>query len=558
MQHATYAIETPELPRLAERLRPLIERVARVRASVHTKLRTGFLVGTLLLLAMAGLSVAVLAHMEERVRELDQAQQRVDLLRDMQYLVTAQSHYRAMALLTHDESNLASLSQAKAQFLSDLEVVDRDSPSTQRGLLARVRTANERFAASGQRVLELENQGADEQAMQLHLQEEHPISHEIEGAMTGLLQAAMQDASQARATLESDEHLLMMLVIGFSLASLVTAQVLGFVLSWSFLLPLRSIRHGLGRLAAGRFEEQVQLTNRDEFGELGRDLDATRRELAQLYGELEDLNAQLRGTNSDLLSQLQAQVIELARSRGLIAEAEERLRREIAEVLHSRVQNRLLMVWYRLEECQELVQRDPAAAEREIGDIRDLVDQIREQDVRELSHRLHPSIIRAGLIPALETLVEDFPRPEAHLHTDRRVEEVDNPSHGGLPESIRLTAYRVVEEALANVARHASADRADVALSLVDGSLRVEVRDNGIGFDTRAMRTGLGLGAIAARVERVGGTWSIDSSQGTGTRLTVRLPLSVDQPQNGFHAQAAFSQEGGAKFAGRPAVGPVV
>jgi signal transduction histidine kinase len=558
MQHATHVIETPELPRLAERLRPLIERVARVPASVHAKLRTGFLVGALLLLAMAGLSVTVLNHMSERVEELNQAQQRVDLLRQMQYLVTAQSHYRAMALLTHDESNLVSIADAKSQFLADLDQVERDSPPSERGLLGRVRSANERFAASSQRVLELERQGADAEAMQLHLGEEHPISHEIEGAMQGLLQAAMQEATQARAVRDSDQRLLTWLVVGFCLASLATALLLGFVLSWSFLLPLRTIRYGLGRLAGGRFEQPVHVTNRDEFGDLGRDLDATRLELAQLYGTLEDLNAQLRGTNTQLLSQLQAQVVELARSRSLIAEAEERLRREIAEVLHSRVQNRLLLVWYRLEECQELVQRDPAAAERAIGELRQLVDQIREQDVRELSHRLHPSIIRAGLLPALETLVEDVPRPPVHLQADPSVEDLDNPTHAGLPESIRLTAYRVVEEALANVVRHANASRVDVEVGVADARLRVDVRDDGVGFDTRTHRPGLGLGAIAARVERVGGRWSIESSEGSGTRLSVWLPSSVDQVQNGFDAQAALGQEGGAKLAGRPAVGPVV
>src|SRR5207248_447774 len=125
-----------------------------------------------------------------------------------------------------------------------------------------------------------------------------------------------------------------------------------------------------------------------EFGDLGRNLDATRRELAQLYGELETLNAQLRGTNTELLAQLQAQVIELARSRGMITEAEERLRRNIAEVLHSRVQNRLLMVWYRLEDMARLIDDDPAAARAGLDEIRTQVDEIREHDVRELSHRL--------------------------------------------------------------------------------------------------------------------------------------------------------------------------
>jgi signal transduction histidine kinase len=260
----------------------------------------------------------------------------------------------------------------------------------------------------------------------------------------------------------------------------------------------------------------------------------------------------------ELLGQLQEQVIELARSRGLITEAEERLRREIAEVLHSRVQNRLLMVWYRLEECQDLLERNPAEAERLIGQIREQVDEIREHDVRELSHRLHPSIIRAGIAAALDTLVEELPHLPVRLSIDPAVEALDQSIDDPLPDAVRLTAYRVVEEALANVARHAGASRVDVTVGLDDGYLVVEVRDDGRGFDTAASRTGLGLGSIAARVDRIGGAWTVTSRVGEGTLLAVRLPRSVDELQNGFDAEVPLRQERNAETHGGRAVTPIV
>ena len=298
--------------------------------------------------------------------------------------------------------------------------------------------------------------------------------------------------------------------------------------SWSFLLPLHRVQRGLARIATGRFDEHVDLSNQDEFGELGRNLNATRLELADMYGQLEGLNLRLRGTNTELLAQLQAQVEELARSRGMITEAEERLRRELAEVLHSRVQNRLLMVWYRLEECQELLERDPVAAARLVAEVRDQLDEIREKDVRELSHRLHPSIIRAGLLPALETLAEEMPRLQVAIVPDAAVEALDHSSHNGISETVRLTAYRVVEEALGNVAKHAQTTRVEVALHVVDGNLAIGVRDEGRGFDPQTLRAGLGLGSIAARVERMRGQWTIKSAVGQGTDLTILLPCSVE------------------------------
>jgi signal transduction histidine kinase len=235
--------------------------------------------------------------------------------------------------------------------------------------------------------------------------------------------------------------------------------------------------------------------------------------------------------------------VELARSRGLITQAEERLRRELAEVLHSRVQNRLLMVWYRIGEVEELLPTDAAAGARLLSEIRDQVDQIREQDVRELSHRLHPSIIRAGLLPALETLAEEMPSLSISIQADAEVEALDHSAQNGIPEEVRLTAYRVVEEALGNIVKHAAASRVDVILKLSSHGLTIDARDNGRGFDQHAARPGLGLGSIAARVGRVGGEWAISSGRGVGTCLSVVLPYSFEQVQDSLSAQATFWQE---------------
>ena len=90
----------PRLPRFTGWLRPLVDAAARIKASVHLKLLSGFLVGALLLVAMAVLSLVVIGRMNERVRDLDRLQEKASRAQQMLYAVTAQSHYRAMALLT--------------------------------------------------------------------------------------------------------------------------------------------------------------------------------------------------------------------------------------------------------------------------------------------------------------------------------------------------------------------------------------------------------------------------------------------------------------------------
>ena len=541
------APSNPELPRIAVRLQPLIEAVASVRASVHAKLLTGFLCVAALLLVLAGVSLLVQRHMADRVNELDLAQQRLDHLRQMQYLITSQSHFRTMALLTHDNANNDLIDQAKAEFLTHLEAIEQIAPADEHGALARMREANQRFSGSSERVLALYHSHQDVEALDLHLGEEHPISHEIEKPIALLLNQAEHQMELSQAVYASDQQLLTGLLGGFSLLSLVAAALLGFIFSWSFLLPLRRVGRALAGIAAGHFHERVELANRDEFGVLADNLNATSEQLARIYGQLESLNAQLRGTNTELLAQLQAQVEELARSRGLITEAEERVRRELAEALHSRVQSRLLILWYRLEELlkDDLLHCDPDAACAVLTDLREQIDDIREQDVRRLSHRLHPSVIRMGLTPALEVLAEEMAPLDVRIDVDPQFAALDHLSGEGVPEVVRLTAYRVVEEALANVVKHAGATHVVITLQLAAGGLDITICDDGRGLQT-PVQAGLGLGSIAAHVGRVAGSWSISGAPAQGTCLKALLPCSVQQLQDSLSAQAALWHERGA------------
>jgi CHASE3 domain sensor protein len=135
-----------EFPRWATRLRPFVDAMASLPGGVHGKLRAGFLATACLLVAVALLSVAILGVMAQQVSELARLQQNLDRTRQMEYLVVAQSHYRAMALLTHDATNLTRLADAKAAFLVHLEAIEQLTSPDMRGILVRVRQANDRFA----------------------------------------------------------------------------------------------------------------------------------------------------------------------------------------------------------------------------------------------------------------------------------------------------------------------------------------------------------------------------------------------------------------------------
>lgn len=291
-----------KLPRLTGVLGPLVDAVARIRASVHTKLLVGFLVVGLLLIGMGSLSVVVIERMTTRVDELKQLESKIALAAQMKFDVTAQSHYRAMALLTKDDlqpnpvhpTNNDKIGLAKQDFANDLDQIERLSSPSDAAFFAKLRSDNDTLTSDSAQVLVLYKAGQYDKALQLHLQQEHPDSHVLEMDMQQLNQGLLQQWLAARSAYDSDRQLLTAIVGVFSVVSVALALLLGFILSWSLIRPVRKIDTALARIAAGDFHRRVQVPNRDEFGTLTRNLNATSAQLATVYAELNDLNLNLQ------------------------------------------------------------------------------------------------------------------------------------------------------------------------------------------------------------------------------------------------------------------------
>jgi class 3 adenylate cyclase/CHASE3 domain sensor protein len=292
-------------PRIGAPLQPLVDLVAFIKASVHSKLLAGFLVSALLLLGMAVLSLIVIHWMSQQVATISRLQEKIDRARQMEYLVTVQSHYRAMALLTSDDSNNDKIAAAKKDFTAHLDAVQAMSPSDEKEFFDRVREANDRFAASSAKVLGFYQAGNTAEAISAHLSEEHPVSHELEAAMRELERGALKEISDATLGFQSHRRLLTTIVTIFSAVSLATALLLGFVLSWAFVRPVRRIDHVLAAITAGNFDQRVEVSNRDEFGTLGKNLNLMTSELARLYAELKTLNTNLQETVAEQVGQIE-------------------------------------------------------------------------------------------------------------------------------------------------------------------------------------------------------------------------------------------------------------
>jgi signal transduction histidine kinase len=172
----------------------------------------------------------------------------------------------------------------------------------------------------------------------------------------------------------------------------------------------------------------------------------------------------------------------------------------------------------------DLARKLPAERGSDVQHVRGILDEA-EQRLRNLSHELRPPILDdLGLVPALEFLADSVSKRWS-------VPVIVRASmNGDLPGTIETTLYRIAQEALTNVAKHAHATEARVHLRRTAHKVVCSVRDNGVGLGargtiSRSHRRGLGLVTIKERVASLGGTFRLDPNRGRGTTLTVELPL---------------------------------
>jgi signal transduction histidine kinase len=148
------------------------------------------------------------------------------------------------------------------------------------------------------------------------------------------------------------------------------------------------------------------------------------------------------------------------------------------------------------------------------------------EDVHALSYQLHPSVLEdLGLVAALKAEGEHFTRRES-IPVEVKVREIPEP----VPRSAALCLFRVAQEALRNVARHARARTVEVSLHGLEGGLQLAVRDDGCGFDPAAQRDrpSLGLASMRERVHLLDGELDIDSAPGHGTTILAWVPLNKE------------------------------
>ena len=286
---------------------------------------------------------------------------------------------------------------------------------------------------------------------------------------------------------------------------------------------LRALTEGTQRVSRGDFSQPVAVGGGDEFGVLARDFNGMMDSLRAARDQVARLHAEALRMREERIALLQE---------GLTREvkAQERERQRVARELHDQAGQALTALQLglsRVEQCaassetQEMAASLRAMAVDTMGIVRSLALDLRPAALDEL-----------GLVSGLRDYIKNFSERvglpikfEAHAILD------------GLPDETKITLFRIVQEALTNVAKHAGASRAWVALRNEEEEFRLLVADNGRGFDAhgvlrRSDQQSLGLLGIQERCRLLGGRLEIVSLLGDGSRLRVTIPLAA--PASGW------------------------
>jgi PAS domain S-box-containing protein len=213
-----------------------------------------------------------------------------------------------------------------------------------------------------------------------------------------------------------------------------------------------------------------------------------------------------------------------------LVNAQEEERERIALDIHDESIQVMTAISMRLEVLERRI-TDPAVAES----ARQLQDSVRRcvASLRELIFEVHPHALEQyGLVPALRQLLDKASREIGMTY------EFEDNLKGEPPSDLRLVLYRICQESLTNILKHARASRVDMRLVEEEGGIRGTIGDDGVGFfpDEEASQPSaghLGLAAMRARAETAGGWWKVDSTPGQGTKINFWVPISLDRASIG-------------------------
>lgn len=286
----------------------------------------------------------------------------------------------------------------------------------------------------------------------------------------------------------------------------------------------------LVKLAVRREQERFLIKRRNDIEVRIKDSSKTLKRADNLIGHvgiaLEYLSGELKDAGEELDNLQQKQYLGIR-----IIEAQEDERKRFAREIHDGPAQSMSNIVIKAEICEKLIDKNISDAK---GELRNLKKITRDslQEVRKIIYNLRPMALDdLGLLPTLERYVISF-KEDTNIDVTLKVRMVDQE----LKPAISLTVFRIVQEALNNILKHSEAKFASILLERIEQRLIISIIDNGIGFDTNAVRVnkkknksdlsgGFGLYSMKERVALLEGEFEVTSEIGKGTTIKIQIPL---------------------------------
>lgn len=314
------------------------------------------------------------------------------------------------------------------------------------------------------------------------------------------------------------------------------AMLLGWGIATSVRRPLRRLTQSAARIARGNLEHAVDVrgsaSGGHEVAQLAESFEGMRMSLRQSLDESARANRDLERRVMERtreLADLNARLHERERLRQQllrkVISAQEEERRRVARELHDETSQTLAGLGMGVEATLSVC-RDSLVARR-LTELRHLVDRM-HQELRRLIMNLRPSVLDdLGLAAAISWFAEHHLGPAG---TAVRC-ELSDLDEARLSWEAKTAIFRAVQEAIVNVARHAQAESVLIQGSSDEAHVRIEIEDDGLGFDPETAvegagsLRGIGLLGMRERIEILGGTLTVDSEPGDGTRIVMTVPV---------------------------------
>ena len=489
--------------------------VARLRASVYTKLLLAFLAIVALMLAAAVVGLRALNEVNRRAEDMVQLQRKIAAYRQLNHDTIGQLYSVASSLLKPEERTLDATLRQLNQFgydLDRLQFVAQDEVE----LFARVRKDYEEFIHVVTQAVELIREGRIAEGRELQLTRATPLADRLERLTNELVNkaeaemVASVEASHA-AYVDSQRALVV-----FAVVSIALALALGYGISSSLIGPVKQMETRMRELAGGDFSKRVEVPNRDELGALAADLNRMSDQLGSLYGQLEAASRHksefLANMSHELRTPLNAVI-------------------GFSEVLQEQMFGELN------DKQKEYVHDIHASGKHLLSLINDILD-LSKIEAGKVELELSTFHLPSSLEGTMTLVRERATRHgiEVSLAVDDKLGEI-------------VADERKVRQVLLNLLSNAvkftpDGGRVDVRAELADSAVQIAVRDTGIGIapedqelifeefrqvgnDLFRKREGTGLGLTLARkfVSLHGGRIWVQSELGKGSTFTFTLPL---------------------------------